>query len=180
MTTWIGLLRGVNVGGNNRLAMRDLAALLEAEGARDVRTVIQSGNAVFSADTGDGRDLATRIGRAIGERHGFTPRVLLLAASELHRAVGANPFPEAEAEPASLHLFFLDMPPPAPDLAGLEAARGATERFVLDGAVLYLHLPDGLGRSKLGLKAERLLGVPATARNWNTVTRLAALADERG
>jgi uncharacterized protein (DUF1697 family) len=177
LTTWVALLRGINVGGNNRLPMRDLAAILVDVGARDVSTYIQSGNAVFTADAGDGRDLATRIGEAIGERHGFVPHVLLVTADALQRAIEANPFREAESEPRTLHLFFLDTPPRAPDLDGLEAVRGPTERFALDGAVLYLHLPDGLGRSKLALKAERLLGVPATARNWTTVTKVAELAE---
>ena len=100
---------------------------------------------------------------------------MLLEASALRAAIDANPFPEAEAEPATMHLFFLDRAPAVPDLAGLEAIRGPRDRYVLDGAVLYLHTPGGLGRSRLAERAERLVGVPATARNWNTVRKLAEL-----
>ena len=179
MTTWILLLRGINVGGNNRLPMRELVTLLEGLGLRDVRTWIQSGNVVFATDDaadGDPAALAAAITAAIREAHGFAPRSMLLEAPALRAAIASNPFPEADAEPATVHLFFLDAPPPSPDLAGIEAIRGPRERVIIDGAVLYLHTPDGLGRSRLSERAERLVGVPATARNWKTVRRLEELA----
>jgi uncharacterized protein (DUF1697 family) len=179
VTTWVLLLRGINVGGSNRLPMRDLAALLEGLGLHDVRTSIQSGNVVFTSDASVGDDpaaLSTSITEAIREAHGFAPRSMLLSAAALRAAMDANPFPGADAEPATVHLFFLDTAPAAPDLAAMDAIRGPRERYVHDGAVLYLHTPDSLGRSKLAERIERLLGVPATARNWNTVRRLAAMA----
>ena len=179
MTTWVLLLRGINVGGNNRLPMRALAGLLEGMGLRAVRTYIQSGNVVFGREDEppiDPAALAAAITAAIHEAHGFAPRSVVIAASALRAAIAANPFPEADAEPATLHLFFLDAPPAAPNLAGMEAIRGPRERFVIGGSVLYLHTPDGLGLSKLAERAERLIGVPATARNWNTVRKLAELA----
>ncbi len=179
MTTWVLLLRGINVGGHNRISMRDLVAVLEGLGLRDVQTYIQSGNVVFTIDDETPVDPAALTGAittTIREAHGFAPRSMLLEAPALGAAMDANPFPEAVAEPATLHLFFLAASPGAPDLASLEALLGPRERFVLDGAVLYLHTPDGLGRSKLAERSERLLGVPATARNWNTLMRLGAMA----
>ena len=181
MTTWVLLLRGINVGTGNRISMRDLAAVLDGLGLRDVQTYIQSGNATVRADDGVDPDaLAASITGAIAAAHGFAPRALLLGAGALRAAISRNPFPEAVAEPATLHAFFLAALPGAPDLAGLEVLRGPRERFVLDGAVLYLHTPDGLGRSKLALRVDRHLGVATTARNWNTVVRLAAMADGIG
>jgi uncharacterized protein (DUF1697 family) len=181
MTRWVLLLRGINVGGGNRIPMRDLVALLEGLGLRDARTSIQSGNAAFLAEDGaDPGALAAAITGAIRESHGFAPRALLLPGAAVRAAIEANPFPEATAQPTTLHVCFLAAEPVAPDLDALDALRGPRERFALDGVVLYLHLPDGLGRSKLAERLERHLGVQATVRNWNTVLRLAMLADEPG
>lgn len=96
---------------------------------------------------------------------------------ELRSAIERNPFPEAEAEPKTLHLFFLEAPPVTPDTEALTSARSPAERFKIDGRVLYLHAPEGIGRSRLAAQAERHLGVTATARNWRTVTKLSELAD---
>jgi uncharacterized protein (DUF1697 family) len=176
MAAWIALVRGINVGGNRRLPMQHLASILTGLGARDVRTYIQSGNAVFDASTDDAAAIASRASGAIEAELGFGPHVLVRSAADVARAVERNPFPAAAEQPTTLHVFFLDEPPPSPDLPGLEALRGEGEAFVLDGSVLYFHAPGGLGRSKLAARAERLLGVPATARNWATVTALVDLA----
>lgn len=173
---WILLLRGINVGGKNLLPMRELVEVLESLGLEEVRTYVQSGNAVFRASGAVPARLGDKVAAAIEERKGFRPHVLLLPADRLERAVRGNPFPEAEAEPGRLHLFFLDSAPESPDLDGLEATRAPTERFHLAADVFYLHAPDGIGRSKLAAKAERLLGVPATARNWRTVQKLREMA----
>lgn len=177
MATWIALLRGINVGGNNRLPMAALGAIIEAAGGRDARTYIQSGNAAFEADADRAPSaLGAAIRDAIRAGHGFTPHVLLRDAAYLQRIVDGNPYPEAAGAPKTLHVFFLDAAPLSPDLAGLEGVRSGGEAFVLDGDALYLHAPEGIGRSKLAVKAERLLGVPATARNWATVTALLEVA----
>lgn len=176
MTTWIALLRGVNMGGHHKLPMKSLAALLERLGCRDVRTYIQSGNAVFRHEERDGARLAGRIGAAIREVHGFEPATLLLTREALERAAAGNPFPEAEGAPRSVHLFFLAAAPQQPDLAALERLKAAGEAYVLDGAMLYLHTPDGFGISKLAARVPALLGVEATARNWRTVTTIREMA----
>jgi uncharacterized protein (DUF1697 family) len=176
MTTLIALLRGINVGGNNKLPMKELSALLTEMGLRDVQTYIQSGNVVFRCDLKDKATLAAKITAAIKAQHGFAPHILLLEAAELKKAMAGNPYPEAESEPKSLHLFFLDEVPQQPDLKALEAIKASSERFKLAGKVFYLHAPDGVGNSKLAARAEKLLGVAASARNWNTVCKLAEMA----
>ncbi len=175
MTTLIALLRGINVGGNNKLPMKELSALLAGMGLRDVQTYIQSGNVVFSCDARTKATLAAKISAAIKAQHGFAPHILLLEAAELKKAMAGNPYPEAEAEPKSLHLLFLDEVPQQPDLKALEAIKADNERFKLAGKVFYLHAPDGVGDSRLAARAEKLLGVPASARNWNTVCKLAEM-----
>ncbi len=175
MTTLIALLRGINIGGSHKLPMKELAELLTGMGLRDVQTYIQSGNVVFRSAAKDKSVLAAKISAAIETQHGFAPQVLLLDADELGKAMANNPYPEAEATPASLSLLFLAEAPTQPDLKGLEALKISSERFKLSGKVFYLHAPDGFGRSKLAAAAERLLGVPATGRNWNTVCKLAEM-----
>lgn len=180
MRTWVALFRGINVGGNNILPMKDLVATLENAGAQDVETYIQSGNAVFSSKGTDASLLSDRIRGAIEEGHGFEPRVLLLGSEEVERAVRSNPFPEAESDPKTLHVYFLASSPERPDLDALERIKGDRERFVLEDGVFYLHAPDGVGRSKLAANAEKLLGVPTTARNWRTVRKVLEMAKQRG
>jgi uncharacterized protein (DUF1697 family) len=180
MKTYVALFRGINVGGNNVLPMKELVALLEGLGARNVRTYIQSGNAVFQSEEESAPLLSDEIGAAVERAHGFRPRVLLLDMEQLERAVESNPFPEAGSEPKTLHLYLLASVPERPDLDALEDLKTATERFVLRENTFYLHAPDGVGRSRLAANAERLLGVPATARNWRTVCKVMAMARQHG
>lgn len=176
MKTYIALFRGINVGGNNKLPMKELAAVLEGLGLRGVETYIQSGNVVFQGKAVDTALLSKKIGAAISKSHGFEPWVRLLEMPMLEQVIRGNPYPEAEAAPGTLHVHFLATVPPRPNLDGLEKLRAASERFQLAGDVLYLHAPDGIGRSKLAAALERLLGVPMTSRNWNTVRKLGEMA----
>lgn len=175
MTTLIALLRGINIGGNNKLPMKELSALLAKMGLSDIQTYIQSGNVVFRTNVKDKAALAAKITAAIRKQHGFALHVLLLDTAELRKAMANNPYPQAEAAPTSLHLLFLSEVPPHPDLKGLEAIKTTSEEFKLIGKVFYLHAPDGVGRSKLAARTEKLLGVPTTGRNWNTVCKLAEM-----
>jgi len=175
-STYVALLRGINVGGSGVLPMKDLRATLEQLGCTDVQTYIQSGNVVCRSPVPKADQLASRLADAITRRHGFTPGVMVLTRQELERAVRSNPFPEAEGEPKSLHLFFLAEPSRKPDREGLSGLAAKGERYALKGKVLYLHAPAGFGISKLAARAERLLGVPATARNWRTVSTLLEMA----
>jgi uncharacterized protein (DUF1697 family) len=178
-STFVALFRGVNIGGRNMLSMKALQALLEQKGCRDVRTYIQSGNVVFRSSRSSPAGLAKTIKAAISERFGFEPGVFVLKRSDLARAVARNPFPRAVAIPTSLHVFFLSEPPRQVDLKALDAIKADGEAFAVIGQAFYLHTPAGFGTSKLAAKAERILGVEATARNWRTVTTLLEMATAR-
>lgn len=160
-----GQLRGINVGGKNRLPMKRLVAILEELGCCHVKTYIQSGNAVFRSTLRDTAAFAETLGRQIESHEGFRPRVMLKSLEELERAIAANPFPHADDDPKSLHVFFLADSVDQDHRHELESLRAESERFEFIGQALYLYAPDGMGRSKLAANAERMIGVPMTARN---------------
>lgn len=166
------------MGGKNLLPMKELSTVLESLGLQNVKTYIQSGNAIFHSKVGDTQTLAAKISAAIKKSHAFEPKVLLLDANTLVQAIKSNPYPEAESAPNTLHVKFLAAIPPNPDLKSLERIKAENERFYLAGDVLYLHAPDGIGRSKLAANMERLLGVLMTSRNWNTVLKLNEMIGE--
>lgn len=174
MHTYIALFRGINVGGKNPLPMKGLVAILENIGARNVRTYIQSGNAVFQSAETDLVQLSKQLAAEIKKRQGFEPCVIILTPAALQSAMNNNPFPESD--PTGLHLGFLADPPMTPDLERLNKLKTEKERFHLSDTVFYLHAPDGVGRSKLAAGAEKLLGVPMTDRNWRTVCKIMELA----
>jgi uncharacterized protein (DUF1697 family) len=173
VNTFIVLLRGINVGGNNILPMKELVSLLEVIGCESVKTYIQSGNIVL--DSSDGKNqLSGKIESIIFKAKGFRVSTLVLTLKDFQKAVDANSYSTENGK--FLHLLFLSKTPPSPDLSILEAYKSATENYELSGHVLYLYAPDGIGRSKLATKIEKAMGVPTTARNWNTVQKLVALA----
>ena len=174
--TYILLLRAVNVGGTGSLPMKDLVALLEKLGLAEIRTTIQSGNAVFRTSRAQAAKLPAKIRARLNRKLGFAPEIILLRLEDLESAIASNPYREAEAEPGSLQLTFLASVPKAPDLAALEKLRKDNERFALKGRVFYLHAPDGFGKSRLAARIEGALGVAGTARNWRTVLKLQELA----
>ncbi len=178
MSTWVALLRGVNVVGKHVLPMHNLIALFEREGCEGARTYIASGNVVFRSPRSLASRLPTRIAAAISRSRGFAPRVLVRSAAELASAVARNPFAAAVENPKSLHLYFLARVPKSPDLDALSRLASGREAFALQGRFLYLHTPDGFAESKLRSRVERFMGVDATARNWRTVTALNAMAQE--
>ena len=177
MSTWIVLLPGINVGGKNVMPMNELVRDLQSLNLDNVKTYIQSGNAVFqSSRTISPLRLAAKIATTIENRHGFLPHVLILSVEELEQAIASNPFPQAEAQPKTLHLLFLTSVPSSPDIEALIAAKASSEQFHLRDQIFYLHAPEGIGRSRLAAKAERFLGVAATGRNWRTVQKLWEMA----
>ena len=180
MNHWIAFLRGINVGGNNILPMKSLVLLIEGLGAKDVKTYIQSGNAVFRHSVGDATALTKKIEGAVLSAHGFVLNVLLMSRDQLEAAAKANPFPEAVAAPKTLHLAFLAEVPVHANWDGLNEIQCANERYAVKGKVFYLHAPAGIGKSKLAARYEKLLGVSATARNWNTVVKMIELAKQGG
>ncbi|MCH9650063.1 MAG: DUF1697 domain-containing protein [Deltaproteobacteria bacterium] len=177
MNTYIALLRGINVGGKNLLPMKELVAIFEKLAARKVKTYIQSGNVVFQSEQ-ELSQFSTRLAAGIKKSYGFEPQVLVLGLDAIENAMTANPYPEAEEDPKSLHLGFLASEPQNPDLEKLDSLRKESERFHLSEQVFYLHAPEGIGRSKLAARAEKLLGVPMTSRNWRTVCKIKEMADQ--
>jgi uncharacterized protein (DUF1697 family) len=176
-TTWIALLRGINLGRAKRVAMADLRALLDDLGYENVETLQQSGNALFTA----GRGSAASIGRTIETRLagdvGVECTVIMRRHSELAKAVDANPFVGATADPKQLHAVFLSAKPPARNLAGFDPDEYAPDEVAVGDRVVYLRLPNGVAGSRLPA-LDKPLGVAATMRTWRTVTRLAELAAE--
>lgn len=171
MTACVALFRGINVGGRNTVPMAELRKLLGELGLSDVRTYIQSGNAVFSA-SGETDDVGARIRKAVGRRFGFEPQVLVLTAKDFRDIAEANPYAASGSDPRHIHVSFLAERPETPGVDALQAAKAPSEFFELGDKAFYLLAPDGIGRSKLAATLERALGVPCTGRNWRTVTKL--------
>lgn len=170
MKTYIALFRGINVGGNNILPMKDVTQILNELGADNVRTYIQSGNVVFQHAARSRTKLKDQIRSAVEASHNFKPQLLLLDGGDLAAAVENNPYSTDIGK--ALQFYFLESAPKQPDLEKMRDLQSNTEQFTLTDKVCYLSAPDGVGRSKLAAKIEQCLGVPATARNWNTVSKL--------
>lgn len=163
--------------GRHLLPMKELVELLTGLGARDVKTYLQSGNAVFRHREKDAARLAARISAAIRKQYGFEVRVLLLEAEEFERIIANNPFPEGVSQP-ELCIIFLSKIPDHPDLDALESVKKKSERFALHGRVFYLHATEGTYQSKLAQRIERSLGVSVTGRAWSTIEKVMTMVKE--
>ncbi|MCX5515699.1 hypothetical protein C3941_06385 [Kaistia algarum] len=179
MTTTIALLRAVNVGGAGRIAMADLRTLCEGLGLRGVRSLLQTGNLVFEADEPADAALERRLETAAREALGLHTDVFVRPLDEWREVLAANPFrSEAEMDPSHLVLVVLKGEPKPADVEALRAAIQGPERVEVNGRVLYVVYPDGIGTSKLTLPLiEKKLGLRGTGRNWNTAMKVAAIAD---
>ena len=171
------MLRGINVGGQNKVNMADLQALFVALGHSDVTTYIQSGNIIFTSPANSPSDLARGIEEQIARDLGLTVTVLLRTKDELAQVIEGNPFIRQGTDRAKLHVTFLaDAPDPAL-VRHVDVHHAEPDEFRVLSREIYLHCPQGYGRTKLNNAFwERRLGVVATTRNWNTVTRLFQLA----
>ena len=176
MNTYIALFRGINVGGKHILPMKNLVKILESLDCKNIKTYIQSGNVVFQIERTKSDNIAEEIGKNILKQFGFEPKVLLLDSGEFQEAVKNNPFETNDGK--TLHFFFLSTPSEHPSLKKMAELKSATEEFQLTKKVFYLFAPEGIGRSKLAAKAEQLLGVPVTARNWNTISKLSSMIEQ--
>jgi uncharacterized protein (DUF1697 family) len=176
MTARIALLRGVNLGRARRVGMAEARQAVEAAGFTKVRSVLQSGNLVFEAGSAREAKISAALEQALRERLGLATEVIVRTGPEWRAMIAANPYPEAAADdPAHLVAMLL----PAEAAPGIDArlsALAGRERFAAVGRTLYIHYRDGIAASPLtGAALDRALGVRGTARNWNTVLRLAAL-----
>jgi uncharacterized protein (DUF1697 family) len=184
MPTHVALLRGINVGGRNSVPMAELRKTVESLGHTDVATYIQSGNVLFTADETDTAALAAGLEDAIAKAFGVSPRVAVLSRDELARVVADNPYRD-EANPKLVHAIFLTGKPGRGLVKGVEdaqrqaAQKGSRDTARVLGRTVFLHTPDGYGRSELAalLASGRSIGATGTARNWATVTKLHAMCD---
>jgi uncharacterized protein (DUF1697 family) len=177
MATYIALLRAVNLGSHNKVAMADLRAWLTELDMKNPQSVVQSGNLVFESTARKTAQLETLLETSAAKKLGLETPFLVRTAAEWNEAIAANPFPdEAKLNPAKMVLMLLkDAPPPAAIKALQEAIKGP-EIFAARGRHAYFVYPDGQGTSKLTITLiEKKLGTTGTARNWNTVLKLGAL-----
>jgi uncharacterized protein (DUF1697 family) len=174
-TTFVALLRGINLGAHNKISMSELRALVAEHDVENVQTYVQSGNVVFRSRVGRAqlvRALETGIRRELG----LDVSVLLRTKAELAKVVASNPFAERQDDPLKLHVTFLTDRVPAARARDLDPERSPPDEFQLEGREIYVHTPQGYGRTKLtNAYFERRLGVAATSRNWRTVTKLVEL-----
>ncbi len=178
MTIYIGLLKGVNVGGHRQVAMGDLRKFAAELGLGEVRTVLQSGNLVFRGPAQAGIRLERLLEAGAAKRLGLVTDFFIRNAKEWSAVVARNPFPQAaERDPAHLLVMFFKQKPDAQAVRALQAAITGPEVVRASGREAYFVYPDGIGRSRLtGSLIEKTLGAPGTARNWNTVLKIEALA----
>jgi len=179
MTVYIALLRAVNLGSYNKVAMAELRAFVTGLGMKDAQTVVQSGNVVFRRDTAPTGRLETLLEAAAGNQLGLVTDFFVRTAREWREIIAANPFPaEAKSDPSHLVVMPLKKAPDAGALSALRGAISGREVVHTRGREAYFVYPDGIGPSKLTTALiERKLGTRGTARNWNTVLKLGALAE---
>ena len=180
MTIQIALLRGINVGGHKAVAMSDLRDLLTGLGFDGARSLLQSGNLIFRSDAQTGAGLERLLKTEAEKRMGLHADFFIRSAKEWREVVARNPFrKEAERDPSHLVVMFLTSMPNANGVKAVNAAIAGPEIVRADGRHLYIVYPDGIGKLRLtNALIEKKLGIRGTARNWNTVLKLAALIDE--
>ena len=180
MAWCVALLRAVNLGSHNKVSMADLRAFVEKLGGEDVKTVVQSGNLVFRTTVASPARLEAQLEAAAAKRLGITTDFFVRTAKEWAAIIEGNPFPkEAEADPSHLVMMTLRDAPGAKAVDDLRAAIKGREQVRTRGREAYFTYPDGIGTSKLTIAIiEKKLGTRGTARNWNTVLKLGALASE--
>ncbi len=175
----VALLRGVNVGGKNRIAMKDLAAMFEAAGCADVKTYIQSGNVVFTVSAARAKTVQPAVERALSAKLGNAITVMLRTRAEWHAAIEANPYLAPNADLKQIYVAFLADRPTAAQIAALDPNRSKPDEFIVRGREIYLRFPNGVARSKLTNDYfDRTLKTTVTVRNWNTVLALREMAME--
>jgi uncharacterized protein (DUF1697 family) len=175
MPSYVALLGAVNVGGRNKLSMSDLRDVVSGLGNTNVSTYIQSGNVIFASSQRSTSKVETAIEAAIAEATGLAITVFARSATDLRRAIDANPFARLELEPTKLVMVFLKQPV---GKRPVDVSKYGPEEVVIGRRELYIHYPNGQGRSKLtSAVLAREIGVPGTARNWNTVNKLLELTE---
>jgi uncharacterized protein (DUF1697 family) len=174
--TFVALLRGINVGTAKRISMAGLKELVQSLGYADVRTLLNSGNVVFSASRGTPAQAGTRIEKAIADRLGLAVPVTCLDAGELEEVLAANPFASIADNPSRLLVAILADARDVPKIAAVEAADWGVEKMARGpGRAVYLWIPSGVIESRLNAAFSKALGTAVTARNWATIQKLGAM-----
>ena len=174
--TYLALLRGVNVGGKNKLPMKDLVDICLEAGCKNVRTFIQSGNVIFDATPRSLAQLPGKIAALITGRFGYQTPVMVRSLLQISEVVANNPFLKQGDTEEALHVLFLADVPEAESIAGLDPERSPGDTFIVCGQEIYLKLPNGVADSKLtNIYFDKKLGTICTGRNWRTVTKLLEL-----
>jgi uncharacterized protein (DUF1697 family) len=167
------LLRGINVGGNHMLPMKDLAEIFGKTGCAEVRTYIQSGNVVFKAPSGELDEITSSVAKQITKRFGFTPPVILRTLDQIGDVIRNNPFLKRGADEKALHVSFLADQPDPKAVNALDVQRFLPDELIVRNLDMYLFLPNGMGNSKLmKINLDSKLATRTTARNWRTVQKL--------
>jgi uncharacterized protein (DUF1697 family) len=175
---YIALLRGVNVGGKNILPMKSLAAVCESQGCKSVKTYIQSGNIVFNAAAKTAANFPSLLKAQIKKDFGFETTVILRSVAEWRAASENNPHLKPGVDTKFLHVIFLADEPDLTNVVKLNPVCEKDEAFTLRGKEIFLYLPNGAGRSKMASYAfDKVLRTVGSMRNWQTVTKLLALAE---
>lgn len=178
---YVALLRAINVGGNNKLPMKDLKALLEGLGCSDVQTYIQSGNAVFKAEASLAARLPKLAHEAILKKYKVSAPVIVRSAAEIAKVVKSNPYLKAGVAVETLHVGFLAERPKAAAIALLDPQRSPGDKFSVLGSEVYFQFAAGVGKTKLTNQYfDSKLGTTITLRNWKTVTQLLAMTAGKG
>jgi uncharacterized protein (DUF1697 family) len=178
-TTHLALLRGINVGGKNKLPMDVLLEMFIEAGCKDVRTYIQSGNVIFNASKHVSARISDGITTRIAERLGYRTPVILRTTEQLRDVACRNPFLEAGAAQETLYVMFLANTPSALQVEKLDPNRSPPDAFRVRGQEIYMHLPDGVANSKLtNAYFDAKLATTGTSRNWRTVTKLLELMEQ--
>lgn len=175
------MLRGINVGGQKKIRMTDLASLYESLGLVNIKTYVQSGNVIFNSAKSNASTLANLIEAQINRSLGYSVYVFIRDTADFQRIIASNPFLNKRREdPAKLGVTFLYHSPSEEKWAGLGIPKDKADEFSVDGQEIYLFCPNGFARTKFSNTFfEKKLGVPATSRNWNTVIALLKMASER-
>jgi uncharacterized protein (DUF1697 family) len=174
---YVALMRGINVGGKNRVPMKDLAAMFAGAGCADVVTYIQSGNVVFRATDACAARVPAAVAKAIADRFTFRSPVVMRSAAELRSVARGNPFLKTGADVDALHVLFLADRPSAAHVAELNPHRSPPDVFQVRGREVYFRCPNGVGRSKLtNAYFDSKLATTSTLRNWRTVLKLVELS----
>jgi uncharacterized protein (DUF1697 family) len=178
MPVYVALLQGVNIGSKKRIKMEHLRALVADLGGTEVRTHLNSGNAVFVHDEMDRSRLEARLEDALREHVGMDVATIVRTGKEMRQVIDNNPFPEAVDDPKMLHVLFLRDAPAVEDIDAVDEIETGPDRLAIHGREVYFFLPELMSGATVDVaKVGKMLRVDGTSRNWNTVTKLAEMAN---